>query len=204
MILPPKAKRRTQEERSTETRRRLLQATIDLLVERGYPRLTVADIARRAGVSNGARVHHFPTKEDLVVAANEQLYGDAVALGTQRAAHVRDSKNPVGDCFDDLISLYFGRFFLGSLDSVFAARTDKRLARRIHPVVARYHEEIRRAWTGAFVEAGWSAAAAEETYDVILHAVRGMALTSVRMPKPAPNRRLVARVQRLLAAVPRR
>jgi AcrR family transcriptional regulator len=65
--------------KSAETRGRLLQATIDLLVERGYPRLTVADIARRAGVSNGARVHHFPTKEDLVVAANEQLYGDAVA-----------------------------------------------------------------------------------------------------------------------------
>jgi AcrR family transcriptional regulator len=164
----------------------------------------VADIAKRAGVSNGARVHHFPTKEDLVVAANKHIYADAVALGTQRSQSAGRSRDPVKDCFDDLVSLYFGRFFLGSLDAVVAARTDKRLARRIHPVVAGYHDAIRRVWTGAFVKAGWSPAAAADTYDVILHAVRGMALTSVRMPKPAPNRRLVERVQRLLAAVPRR
>ena len=199
--MPRKSKRprRTQEERSGETKGRLIEATIELLIERGYARLTVADIAGRAGVSNGARVHHFRTKEDLVVAANKHLYDDAVALGTQRSRSASRARNPVKDCFDDLTSLYFSRWFLGSLDSVIAARADKALARRIHPIIVHYHAAIRAAWTRAFVEAGWSAAEAGDTYDVILHTVRGMALTSIRQPKPKVNARLVERVQRLLA-----
>ena len=202
--MPPKTKRRTQEERSAETRRRLLNATIDLLIERGYARLTTADIAKRAGVSNGARVHHFRTKEDLVVAANREIYGEAVALGTQRSERASDFRTAIKDCFDDLVSLYFGRFFLGSLDAVVAARTDRRLARRIHPVIVDYHAAIRRAWTEAFVATGCSRAAAADTYDVILHTVRGMALTSTRQKDPVPNARLVANVTHLLAEASRR
>jgi AcrR family transcriptional regulator len=194
-----KPRRRTQQERSGETKRRLIEATIALLIERGYARLTTADIAKRAGVSNGARVHHYRTKEDLVVAANRRLYDDAVALGTQRAHSPGSGRDPVKNCFDDLISLYFGRWFLGSLDSVLAARTDKRLARRIHPIIVDYHSRIRAVWTKAFADAGWSRAEAAGAYDVILHTVRGMALTSVRQPAPTVNQRLVERVRRLLA-----
>ncbi len=200
--MPPKTprRRRTQEERSAETRRRLLEATIDLLIERGYARLTTADIARRAGVSNGARVHHFPTKEALVVAANRDLYDNAVSLGTARSKSARRSKHPIKDCFDDLISLYFGRWFLGSLDAVVAARTDRRLAQKLRPIIADYHDSIRRVWTAAFVDAGFGAAEAEEVYEVVLHTVRGMALTSVRQPRPRVNAALVTRMIGMLEA----
>lgn len=200
----PPRRRRTQEERSQETRGRLLRATLDLLIERGYARLTVADIATRAGVSNGARVHHFPTKEELVVAANQQTYEQAVAVGTLRSKNAAQSKNPIRDCFDDLLSLYFGEFFLGSLDSVVAARTDKGLARQLHPIIARYHAVIRAAWTAALRDAGYARRDAEAAYDVILSTVRGMALTSVRMRVPKPNMRLVSHVDRMLRdSIPR-
>jgi len=198
--VPPRTRprRRTQQERSAETKRRLLAATIDLLIERGYTRLTTADIEARARVSNGARVHHFRTKEDLVVAANKELYDNAVSLGTARSASARHSRHPVKDCFDDLISLYFGRWFLGSLDAVVAARTDKRLGRRLHPIIFDYHDNIRRVWTRAFVEAGLTPAEAADTYEVILYTVRGMALASLRPPRPQVNEALVARVTAML------
>ncbi|MGH7002723.1 MAG: TetR/AcrR family transcriptional regulator [Alphaproteobacteria bacterium] len=199
-----KRKRRTQEERSQETRGRLLRATLDLLIARGYARLTVADIAARAGVSNGARVHHFPTKEELVVAANRQAYEDAVAIGTLRSENSGRSRNPIRDCFDDLLSLYFGEFFLGSLDSVVAARTDKRLARQLHPIIVHYHAAIRAAWTASLRDAGYARRDAEEIYDIVLGTVRGMALTSVRMLVPKPNLQLVGRVERMLRdSIPR-
>lgn len=200
MPAKPKRPRRTQAQRSEETRGRLMQATIDLLIERGYARLTTADIAKRAGVSNGARVHHFRTKEALVVAANKDLYENAVSLGTARSKTARHSRHPIKDCFDDLVSLYFGRWFLGSLDAAVAARTDKRLARRLHPIIADYHEGVRRAWIAAFADAGFGPAEAEETYDVVLHIVRGMALTSVRQSRPTINARLVSRVIAMLEA----
>ena len=49
---------RLQEERSAETRGRLLDATVACLHEFGYAGTTTTEIARRAGVSRGAQVHH--------------------------------------------------------------------------------------------------------------------------------------------------
>lgn len=62
-----------QEERSAETRKRLLEAAIACLNERGYTGTTTTEIAGRAGVSRGAQVHHFRHKEELVLGALEHI-----------------------------------------------------------------------------------------------------------------------------------
>ena len=59
----------TQQERRATTQRRLLEAAIDTIAEVGYVNASTTEIARRAGVSRGAQLHHFPTKADLVGAA---------------------------------------------------------------------------------------------------------------------------------------
>jgi AcrR family transcriptional regulator len=65
--------RRTQAERTASTQARLLDATIDALVEVGWAGTSTTEVVRRAGVSRGAQVHHYRTKEDLVLAAIERL-----------------------------------------------------------------------------------------------------------------------------------
>jgi AcrR family transcriptional regulator len=60
---------RTQAQRRADTRGRLLDAAVDAVVEMGYARTTLAEVQRRAGLSNGAMWLHFPTKEELLVAA---------------------------------------------------------------------------------------------------------------------------------------
>ncbi|MES9536486.1 MULTISPECIES: TetR/AcrR family transcriptional regulator [unclassified Actinomadura] len=52
-----------------ETRERLLSAAADEFARRGYDGTRVADIARAAGVSNGALYAHFDSKAELLVAA---------------------------------------------------------------------------------------------------------------------------------------
>src|SRR5580765_9050 len=59
--------------RSVATRAALLDAALDCLVADGYASLTTNEIARRAGVSRGAQLHHFPTKAELLTAAVEHL-----------------------------------------------------------------------------------------------------------------------------------
>ena len=54
-------------------RQRLLDATVECLVERGWSGTSTTLVSERAGVSRGAQLHHFPTKNDLVVAAVEHL-----------------------------------------------------------------------------------------------------------------------------------
>ena len=62
---PPQ--KRTQEERSADMRKRLIQATVANLAEQGYAATTLSSIVRRAGVSRGAQVHHYATKTDLIL-----------------------------------------------------------------------------------------------------------------------------------------
>jgi AcrR family transcriptional regulator len=59
----------TQAERRAATQLRLLDAAIDTIADVGYVNASTTEIARRAGVSRGAQLHHFPTKVDLVGAA---------------------------------------------------------------------------------------------------------------------------------------
>ena len=71
---PARTPRRTQAERSASTRALLLEATTACLVDEGYAGTTTAEIESRAGVSRGARLHHFPTKAALLAAAVAHIY----------------------------------------------------------------------------------------------------------------------------------
>jgi AcrR family transcriptional regulator len=68
--------RRTQAERSQETRSKVCEATLQALVEVGYEQISTTLIAQRAEVSRGALTHQFPTRNDMLVAAFEKLVGE--------------------------------------------------------------------------------------------------------------------------------
>ena len=63
-----------QTQKSAKTQTVILQATIDCFVELGYARTTTAKICKRAGLTRGATLHHFPSKSDLLSAAVEFLH----------------------------------------------------------------------------------------------------------------------------------
>ena len=64
------------QQRSEETRTRIMEAALACFAERGYDATGVAEICQRAGVSKGAFYHHFAGKQALFVA----LLDDWLAL----------------------------------------------------------------------------------------------------------------------------
>lgn len=56
---------RTSERGGPQTRARIAEVAAGLFVERGYDAVTVAEVARQAGVSSVTVFNHFPRKEDL-------------------------------------------------------------------------------------------------------------------------------------------
>lgn len=56
---------RTGERGGPQTRARILEVATRLFLERGYDTVTVAEVAREAGVSSVTVFNHFPRKEDL-------------------------------------------------------------------------------------------------------------------------------------------
>lgn len=131
--------RRTQEERSTATRERLLDATVDCLIEYGYAGTTVARIADRAGVTRGAQVHHYPTKADLVLAALRHLVAKQVQQSVDELPRLQRTSDLVGATLDMLWRIHRGPLFTAIVELWVAARTDGELAEHVgelEPIVA--------------------------------------------------------------------
>ena len=59
--------------RQRETRRRIVEATVALHAERGPAATTVAEIARRAGVSRLTVYNHFPSDGELFAACQSEF-----------------------------------------------------------------------------------------------------------------------------------
>lgn len=118
---------RTQEERRAETQGRLLDATMECLVELGWSGTSTTEVARRAGVSRGAQQHHYPTKMLLVGAALEHL------LERQRLAYVRafndlpEAERNVEGALDLLWDTFREAPSLALMELAMAARTDETL-----------------------------------------------------------------------------
>jgi AcrR family transcriptional regulator len=86
--------RRTQAERTSATRRALLDAARDQFAERGYAGTGREQVAAAAGVTRGALHHHFGTKEGLFRAVVEEL---EAGLAEQVAVAAAAGRDPVDE-----------------------------------------------------------------------------------------------------------
>jgi AcrR family transcriptional regulator len=178
--------RRSQAERTAATRATLLDATLDSLVELGYGRTTTQGIAARAGLSRGAQLHHFPTKELLVVAAVEHL-------ASKRDAEIRATVDR-DRALELLADTFSGPLFLAALELWVAARTDPALRAALVPLERTVNEALTALAADLL---GTSATDAELTLEL----VRGLGM-AVLFNSPATaqrrRRRLLARWSELL------
>lgn len=159
---------RTQAERSAQMRARLLDAAISCLVDKGYSGTSTQEISRRAGVSRGAQLHHFPTKESLVVAAVEHLVEQRLAELLE--AHATGQSASV-EVFLDAFS---GPLFYAALELWIAARTDPALHAAVLPLEARVNEAIK---TGGAVIFGDRMS--PEAIEISVELARGLAVSAL-------------------------
>lgn len=80
---------RSQQQRRAETTRKLLEATIESVLDIGYAATTVRSVADRAGVSLGARSHFYPRRIDMVVAALDHLCDNRIAAARAAVDQVK-------------------------------------------------------------------------------------------------------------------
>lgn len=142
---------RVQEERSADTRRRLLDATVECLHEYGYVGTTTTEIARRAGVSRGAQLHHFHRKQDLVVSALEHVFALRLEQFTQAAAELPVGQEARVNALIDLLWPAFkGATFYAWLELVVASRTDSTLREAVRIASDHFAQGVRRVFAAIF------------------------------------------------------
>nr|WP_081272299.1 TetR/AcrR family transcriptional regulator [Mycobacteroides immunogenum] len=122
--------RRTQEERSAAMRARLLEATIDCLVEFGYSGTTTSRIASRAGVTRGALIHHFQSKSELMAESVRHLAFKRTQAVLEELMAMDQSADPIERYLDVLWRIHQGPLFIAVVELLIAARTEPDL--RVH------------------------------------------------------------------------
>lgn len=135
--------RRTQGERTAETRERLLDATAELLVEVGYAQTSTTAVARRAGVSRGAQTHHFPSKADLVVAAVEHVFATQEAVFLDAFNSLSSEDRTLDGAVGILWDIIGGPAYAAILELIVASRTDPTLSSVVQGVAIAFEQTVR-------------------------------------------------------------
>jgi AcrR family transcriptional regulator len=173
--------RRSRDERTADSRQLILDATLDCLLEDGYARTTTLTIQARAGVSRGRLLHHFPSREGLLVAACQHLASTHL---TELESWVTGSLDGLGaDAarLDRVVELFwstFGqRYFWGAVELWTAARTDERLRATLLPEERRLGTAIRHVMDVLFGPVFRRHPRYPAVSEMLLTSMRGVAMT---------------------------
>lgn len=191
--------REPQQERSRTTRRRLVEAAVECLAERGWNGVTVAVIAERAGVSRGAAQHHFRTREELVGAAVELLGTAQIDELRAQAADLPEGASRFEHVVDMVLNLYTGMMFRAALQLWVVAATDDALRATLVPLEAMVGREAHRV-TVELLGVEESRPGVRELVQATLDLGRGLGLANLLTDDTRRRRRVAREWARTLEA----
>jgi len=175
---------RTQQERSALMRKRLLEATVDCLVQHGYAGTTTTRVTELAGVTRGAQVHHFPTRADLVAAAVRHLAARRAELAFEQIDTVRQAPDPLDAGLDLMWEIHQGPVQYASVEMWVAARTDPELREQLTAVEPEARAALLEFSAAAFGEYADNPRFRHIVYTA-LDTVRGILLLGLSNPDTA-------------------
>ena len=171
-------------------RARLLDATVECLVERGFSGTSTTLVSERAGVSRGAQLHHFPTKNDLVVAAVAHLTEVRGAELAAAAEGLPTGPRRTRAVLQMLADHFTSPVFTAALELWVAARTDPALLAAVGPLELRVGREVHRL-TVELLGVDESQPGVRELVQATLDLTRGLGLANTITDDAARRRRIL-------------
>lgn len=191
---------RTQQQRREETVARLLQASIDTIIEVGYARASAAVITKRAGVSVGALFRHFETMGDFMAATAYEVLRRQLETFTKQVAEIPADRPALPAALTILRDITAGSTNAVLYELMVAARTDEKLKETLQNVLGQYSAKIHYA-AGALPGAE---SFPEETFPVIValmtNVFDGAAIVRGVLPQPELEEQRIPMLTALLTA----
>lgn len=177
----PAKQRRTQQERRAATRSALLEATIYCLGRDGYAATSISLIINQAGVSRGALLHHYPTKNELIAHAILHFYRQRLARFKERLLGAETGSLSLEDRLR-VLKKDFATWYHTALEVEVAMRTNAEIARIEESLSAVHHEEMSKEYEQLFPEFA-ATANARELVGIACYLMRGLASADDNPPK---------------------
>ena len=190
--------------KSRRTRARILDASMRLFAEIGYHAATNAVIAEASGLTRGAMLYHFATREELVEGAITHIELHRARLFESAAA-----QTPVGvDAAEHAIDAYWALLhelpFRAFAELESAARTDPMLRERLaHAQSAFDHAQVGGDRFGAMVQAG-ADPRFQTSRDLGRFLLEGLARGAMTYDEAERRERLIAVVKRAVRMLNRK
>lgn len=124
--------------KSRRTRARILDEAVRVIAETGYAATTNAAVAEAAGITRGAMLYHFPTRETLLEAAIDHIQAQRAEMFRDAA----DSLPPGADVTEHAIETYWHLLhrtpFVAFAELEAASRTDDLVRDLLAPSLAEF------------------------------------------------------------------
>jgi AcrR family transcriptional regulator len=193
-VEPTTRKRRRDGE---STRRRVLDAVVSTILERGYYQASSNEIARRAGVTWGAIQHLFGSREALMIAVledgwkglEERIAAEEIAGGS---LEVR-----LWAVLDVLATYYSSPDHIAQIQILLDFTCNPATSTYTRQAIARHGEGLNRAWQPLFAQALGEASRDRDLVAYAFAALRGylgarnIAVTIADPPGDAVQRQLL-------------
>lgn len=192
------AERVTQAERRERMRSRLSKAAFEVIRDAGYVNFRTAAVSRVAGVSQGAQLHHFPTKNSLAEAAIEFAWREATSSSLVRINAFKGGGDIIESIIEDSRAFFYSDYFRVALDILMAGGNDKTLRAELVESTLRHRQQVERLWLEKLIGEGWSLTNAEDVLALTMSLVRGFAVRSLVEPDNERVEKLCKRWRRIV------
>ncbi|MCE8027104.1 TetR/AcrR family transcriptional regulator [Halomonas daqingensis] len=176
-----------QARKSENTRQTILKAAIEEILTEGIHHATTINIAQRAGMSRGAILHHYPTRDELMHAALEKVLLEELESFKELTKQAKSKEITLDELLDHIWEHFSGPMFMVSLEYLTAARTNKEIKGVLMPLARDFNNSIEEIW-GTMVP---DPHLREATLHSTLCMMRGMSLQSIWREDPGFSERLL-------------
>ncbi|MCA9510182.1 MAG: TetR/AcrR family transcriptional regulator [Myxococcales bacterium] len=187
-----------QQARSRATRRRLLAAAIECLVEDGYAATTTAAVCQRARVSQGALFKHFPSKAALIVAAAAHLFAELIEEFRAAFREIEGHEDPSAAAVRLLDRSFRQPRLHAAFELYLVSRHDAELRAALDPVVRDHRERLREEARRLFPHAAATNPEFDAFVDVVVSTMQGRALGGLVAPDARADVRELVTLYRLV------
>jgi AcrR family transcriptional regulator len=172
------------------SRHQILDAALDVLIGKGYAQASTLAIQEAAGVSRGKLLHHFPSRDDLLMAAVHHLARARIEELPRQVDWPDDPVERISVGIDTGWSTFHQPYFVASIELWTAARTNANLRSALLPAERDLGPTVRAAVASFLGPVLTAAPRYEELYPILLSSMRGAAMTYLidrRDPRHDPH-----------------
>ncbi|MCW1382674.1 TetR/AcrR family transcriptional regulator [Novosphingobium sp. KCTC 2891] len=172
--------------RGADTREKILDATVRVIVSSGFAAMTIERVMAESGISRGSVLHQFPNRHALAVATAERTLQVVIDIARRMAETKTDPFERLASHAEVVWEAHSSPEGLALNEIVMAAGWDRELGEGIRPIVEVVEADIRQQFVemasdaglpdpDAFVARGWW----------LVSSVRGLIIEH-RLPQPRP------------------